>query len=343
MSTTDLEKATRDMFNRTFIDQVPMRIPFYEALQRRHLITHKAGKGIEALHDTETLESLVQTYTVNDSLTDEKKNTLGKPKFKWRKSQMPLRYDADEELENFSGDADVQLLNLGKHLTGKGQKDLRRWHATQMFNLGTTTPVADGDLTEWQSLISALNHDTPYGTLARNFAAGTNDYWQGADPAGLLESVSTSSQDVAYNITKGNLAKWINETDIADSMESPEDLMILVCPTLWNKLRAEMEAHSIYKGGLKQSQSITSMMFDGHEIVQVPYLQRTATTRKWVFILNLKYWELRIHTNRNYKFTGYRWQGDVANGYDYFLGRILMQGNLVSWKPKASMFLSNVS
>ena len=85
------------------------------------------------------------------------------------------------------------------------------------------------------------------------------------------------------------------------------------------------------------------MYVDGHEVVSVPYLQRTSTMRTWVFILNLAYWELRIHTRRNFKFTGMKWQGENANGYDYYLGRILLQGNFCCWKPKSSLWLSAVS
>lgn len=343
MSTTDLEKATRELFVRGLVDQVHMRIPFFEALQRRNQITHTGGKYIERLIDTADIDDLVQTYDTNDALTDEKKTTLDKPRFTWRKTQMPLRYDADEELENIGASQTEQLVDLAKHLMDKGNRGLRKWFAKQIFNNGSTTPVADGTKTAWQSLISALNHDTTYGTLGRSFSAGTHDEWQGADPAGLNEVVSSSSQDTAYTMTKGNLAKWINETDVADSMDTAEDLMILLSPTNWDKLRAEMEAHSMYQAGKKQSQGITSMMFDGHEVVSVPYLQRSSTMKTWVFILNLRYWELRIHNRRNFKFTGYKWQGENANGYDYYLGRILLQGNLACWKPKSSIWLNNVS
>ncbi len=343
MSTTDLEKATREMFVNGLVDQVHMRIPIIEELMRRRQVTHSAGKYVERLIDTADIDDLVQTYDTNDALTDEKKTTLDKPRFTWRKTQLPLRYDVDEELENIGGDSKIQLLNLSKHLIDKGNRGIRKWFEKQMFNNGSATPIADGDKTAWQSIVSALNHDTTYGTLARSFSAGTHDEWQGADPAGLNESVTSSSQDTAYTLTKGNLAKWINETDVADSMDSPEDLMICLCPTLWNKLRAEMEAHLMYQPGKKQSQGIKSMLFDGHEIVSVPYLQRTSTMRTWLFILNLRHFELRIHTSRNFKFTGFKWQGEQANGYDYFLARIMLQGNFVCWKPKSSIWLSNVS
>lgn len=342
MPNTDLDKATRELFVNGLVDEVYMRTPVIEELKRRNQVTHAAGKYIERLIDIDSIEDLAQEYGKNDPLTDERKETLDKPRFTWKKMQLPLRYDVDEELENVGGGPDITLLNIAEHLVKKGFDGVRRWWVKKLFNSGSTTPVADG-ATGFQSLISALNHDTVYGTLSRSFSGGTHDEWQGADPAGLNESVASSSQDTAYTLTKGNLQKWINETSVADSMEGPEDLMICMCPTLWDKLANEMESHSMYKAGSKQSQGIKSMMFDGYEVVSVPYLQRTATMRTWLFILNLRYLELRIHSKRNERLTPFEWQGKNQNGYDCHLARIMCQGNICHWKPKSSMWLSAVS
>ena len=165
MSTNDLTKATRELFVKGLVDQVIMRTPIIEELQRRRQVTHSGGKYVERLIDTDDIDDLVQTYDTNDALTDEKKTTLDKPRFTWRKSQLPLRYDADEELENVHGDAVGQLLNLAEHLVKKGNKCLKKFMEKQMFNTGSTTPVGDSDKNNWQSIISALNHNTTYGTL----------------------------------------------------------------------------------------------------------------------------------------------------------------------------------
>jgi hypothetical protein len=343
MSTADLTKATRELFVRSLVDQVYYRTPFIEELQRRRQITHTAGKYIERLIDTDEIDDLMQVYTANSALTDAKKTTLEKPRFTWRLWQLPLRYDVDEELQNVHGGKEITLLNLAKHLVTKGQRACKLWLDKQVFNNGSTTGIADGTVTSLQSLVSGLDHDVTYGTISRTWSTGTNDYWQGADPSGLNESVSTSGQGTAYNLTKANIRKWVNETDVAHHMEGADDLMILMCPTLWNKLAAQFEAHLEYKPGSKQSQGIRSMIFDGHEIVSVPYLQTTSTMKTWLFILNLRHWELRIHSMRNMKMTDFKWQGENANGYDYHLARILGQGNLVCWKPNSSMWLSNVS
>jgi hypothetical protein len=342
MARDDLNLATRELFLRSLHNQVFMKTPFVEELQRRRQITHSAGKYVEELVDTDEIDDLMQEYTPESPLTDEKKTTLAKPRFTWKYAQLPLRYGVEEELENVHGGKEVQLLNLANHLVKKGHRATKLWLMKKVFNTGSDTPVLDSAVGP-QSLVSALNHDTTYGTLSRSFSGGTNDYWQGAEPSGLGSVVTSSTQDTAANLTLGNLRKWINETDVAHHMEGTDDLMILMCPTLWNKLAAQMEGRLQYKSGNKQSQGIRSMIFDGHEVVSVPYLQTSANMKTWVFILNLQYWELRIHSLRNFKMQDFKWQGDVSNGYDYWLARIMFQGNLVCWKPNSSMWLSAVS
>jgi len=342
-TTTDLSAATRELFNRTLVNQVYQKIPFLEELQTRHQVTHTGGKYIEQLVDTAEIDGQGQDYTENEPLTDAKTDTLEKPRFQFKKSQLPLRYGVDEQLQNVEAMSEIQLLDLGDHLVKKGQRGARLKLNAQIWNEGSTTPVYDSGK-KFLSVISALNHDTAYGGLSRTFSSNTNDWWQGADPGGLNESVSSSSQDTAYSLSLNQLRKWINESSVTDHMEQEDDLYICLCPTLYDKILAEAESRlSGYKPGDNQRQGVRKVTFDGHQIVSVPYLQKTSTTRSWVFIFNLRYWELRIHKDRNFKLTDFKWQGEQTQGYDFWLARILWSGNLVTWKPNASMWLSNVS
>ena len=343
MATIDLTKATRELFIRSLVDEVYMATPVVEELQRRNQITYTGGRFIERLVDTDEIDDLMQEYTPNTALTDEAKDTLEKPRFTWKYAQLPLRYDVDEYTQNILAGNEEQLLDLADQLVSKGQNATRLWLNRKVFNSGSTTSVVDG-ATSFQSLNSALNHDATYGTLARSWSGGTNDWWQGSDPSGLNQNTSTSTQDTAYNLTISNLRKWITETDVAHHMKLPTDLYITMCPTLFNKLRAEMEAKVQYKPtGDTQKQGFNKMELDGHTIVSVPYLQTTSTMRTWVHILNLNFWELRIHTARNFKMTDFKWQGENSNGYDFWLARILISGNFMCWKPNGNLWLSNVS
>ena len=174
MSTNDLNLATRELFIKSLVNQVYLKTPFIEELQRRRQITHTAGKYVERLVDTDEIDDLMQEYTPSSALTDQKKDTLAKPRFTWKYAQLPLRYGVEEELENVHGGDKITLLNLSEHLVKKGHRATKLWLMKKTFNTGSTIAVADGAVGP-QSLISALDHDSTYGTLARSFSAGTND------------------------------------------------------------------------------------------------------------------------------------------------------------------------
>ncbi|MHC4603987.1 MAG: phage major capsid protein [Planctomycetota bacterium] len=339
---SDLTQATRELFMRSLVDEVHMKTPVVEELRRRNKVTYKGGKYIERLVSYDNIDDLAQEYGPNDALTNQKKNILDKPRFTWKRMQLPLQYGVEEYEQNIHAGREEQLLDLANFLVKKGQEGTRLWLCKKIFNSASATGVADGS-TSFQSLVSALDHDVTYGTLSRSISAGTRDWWQGCDPSGLFENVSSSAQATATNFTISNLRKWITETDIAH-YDTAEGLYICVCPKLYNKLRAEMEAKVQYNPAKVQRQGVTKMYLDeNHQIVSVPYLGKSSTTQTWVFILNLNEWELRINASRNFTMTGFKWQGDIANGHDYWLARIMVSGNLVCWKPNSSMWLSNVS
>lgn len=340
---SDLTNATRELFVRSLKPQVLMKTPFFEALSKRNKITFKGGRYIEELVDIAEMDDLGQWYEENEQLTDQKKTMLDKPRFTWKNLQIPLRYGLDEEIQNIHAGNEIQLLNLANFLVKKGQRAAKLLLMKAAFNEGSTTGVSDGQK-KFQSLVSGLDHDVTYGTKSRSWSGGTNDWWQGADSAGLNEVVTSSSQATAYNLTLSNVRKWISETSVTQNMEGDDDLYIMCCPTLYNKLRSEMESRVIYQPDTEaQKQGFKKMWFDGHQIASIPYLQTTTTMKKWFFIVNLNDWELRIHTRRNFKMTDFKWQGDQANGFDYWLARILIVGNLVCWKPNGSLWLSNVT
>jgi hypothetical protein len=341
---SDLTNATRELFIRSVKHQVFYQIPVLEELARRHQVTFSGGKKIERLVISSEMDDLAQTYSANTALTDQKKQMLDKPSFYFKLMQVPLRYDVDEELQNVHAGREEQLLDLAQFLVKQGQRGARIKLEQMVFNSGSTTGVAD-TADDFQSLLSALDHDVTYGGLSRSWSGGTRDWWQGADPGALNASVSSSAQTTSYNLSISNLRKWIYETDVAHHMETPNDLYVIMCPTLYNKLRAEMEAKVQYQpSGDTQKQGFTKMYLDGSiQVVSSPYLQTSSTMQSWLFILNLSDWELRIHTQRNFKMTEFEWQGKQSNGYDFWLSRILLAGNLLCWKPNGSMYLQSVS
>jgi hypothetical protein len=352
-STNDLSLATRELFVRSVAKQVYMRTPFIEELYRRNKVTFSGGKHIERLLDIKEMDDLYQAYSPNDVLKDGKREMLAKPRFTFKYGQVPLKYDVDEYTENYTAKSnkDIALLDMAGFLAEKGQRAMKLAMMKMMFNVnpedgsGSETGVGD-NAKQFQSLASALDHGvSTYGTIARTIG-GANGYWMGADPEGRPDIVSSSNQTTAYNISIANIRKWL--IPIEAYMEEGADLYIMMCPTLFNKLRSEVESHGEFSlDKSKMEYGIESFSIDRHQIVKVPYLQNgygtSGTTENWVFMLNLNDWELRIHSDRNFDVTPFEWQGKYSNGLDYYLARIMVKGNLLCWKPNGSMWLKNVS
>lgn len=343
---SDLTNATRELFVRTVDEHIWYPLPFYEELKRRNQITFAGGKYIEKLGVVDEMDDLAQSYTMNEALTDEAKDMLEKPSFLWKYAQIPLRYSADWEVENANAGSEEQLLDLPEFLVKQAHRAVRLKMSKFAWNSGTETPILRGDK-EFESIVSALNHDTAYGGKTRTFGTA-NAWFQGADQTALLENIAAagSAQDTAINISVAALRKLVWESNVAHHVESLNDIYIMMCPTLFNKLRAEMEAKFSYRppAGDTVRQGFQKMYLDdAMQIVSVPYLQKSDVTVNWLTILNLNDWELRISKARNFKLTEFEWQGKNANGYDYYLARILWAGNLICWRPSGSMWLTAVS
>ena len=112
MSVDNLSNATRELHVRSVVDSVFYRLPFLEELKRRRQITFKGGKYIDRLMDTAEIDDLAQDYDANTALTDGQTDTLDKPYFRWKKSQVPLRFTCDDEIQNIHALHEEQLLNL---------------------------------------------------------------------------------------------------------------------------------------------------------------------------------------------------------------------------------------
>ena len=339
---SNLTEATRELFIRSVKDEVFMKTPFLDDLLSRKKITFSGGTSIKQLVKfRDGLGDIAQDYVTNDTLNDSATDYLAKPEWTWKKFTIPIRYDGDVEIQNENAGSEEQLLALVPDLVKSAQRDAKLHLNSLVFNSGSAAGVSDTGA-KFQSLVSALGHDVTYGTLTRTLSTNTRNWWQGSDPAGLI-ATTTSAQGTATNFTISNIRKWIWETNVAHNLEGPGDIGIYVCPTLFNKLRAEMESKVIYKQGDPQSQGFEKMIVDGFTVVSVPFLQTTTTMKKWAFIVNLNDWELRLSTARNFKVTPFVWQGQNVNGVDYYLSRILVAGNLICNKPNGSLFLSNVS
>jgi len=85
-----------------------------------------------------------------------------------------------------------------------------------------------------------------------------------------------------------------------------------------------------------------TFVIDGVEFVQDSWLTTNSMTTDF-FLLAPSTWDLRVSPKRNFKMTGFTWQGDQVGGLDKYLARILLAGNLTCSKPNANIWKSNMA
>lgn len=350
---TNLETVTRDLFVGGVEDEVYTRIAFTEELLKRKQITTKGGKNITKPIDYAEVDSLAQAYSSNEPLTDGEVTSLAAPTFSWKKVQLPMKYDGDVEIQNLNANDTEQMVDIGEYIVKKAHRGMKLKLNKMLFNEGSVTTTNYNDSGKnFQSIVHALLHEDTattgtYGGIARDISAGLRNWYQGADPVLINSSVAegsalSSSQNTAYSLTIANLRKWI--IPVQHHMQAKKDIMVVMCPTLFNRLKAECQAQMVFKEDNDTANvGFNKMYIDGHQIVDCDYLETSSTMKSWVFILNMDTWEIRINSARNFKQTKFKWCGDLPNGVDYYLARILLAGNSICWNPAANMMLRNIS
>jgi hypothetical protein len=344
MSTADLSLTTRALVIRALKKQVFIGTPFFDELERRDKIITTGGKTIDNLADKDESDNLAQFYDENTPLTDGKKNTIARPSFDWKSVQVPISYGLDEQLQNVDAMNEEQLLNLAEYLATKALRGMKLALTKSSWNNGTTTPIESSNTKSFQSIVSALDFDNTYAGITRTGATGVNNFWQGGmvGAVGTPEGTAISDTNAtAYSLSIDQWRQWL--IPLEHRAENLSSLITYMPASLFNKFKAEAESRVLYTKGDPQKQGFKTMFVDDYEIVKVPYLEETATTKKWISIINHDDWDLRIHTGRDFKMTDFVWQGDRVNGFDKWLARLLVSGNLVCWKPNGSMWLNNVT
>lgn len=345
---TNLYNLTRDLIEKSLTNEVYLRTGFLDELNKRKRIT-AGGRTLQFPVIKDTLQSLAQAYTMKEPLTSSQKSITEIASFNWKYVQLPIEYDGDVEIQNLNAASPEKIYDIAEMLADQALYGINLKLQDMMFSGGTAPTAAYGDSGKnFQAITNALNHDETYGGLARtlaNAAVGVNDWWQSADPAAgawFGSTLTASSQDTATNLTIANLRQWVIK--VQRYIKAKQDLMVVLCPSLFNKLKAECQAQMIYQGATDTAKvGFNKMFIDGHQIVDADYLEINATTNKWVFLLNLETWQLHLNKARNFKMTPFKWQGENINGMDVYLSRLLLAGNLICKQPNANMFLSNVS
>lgn len=341
VNNTNLAAATRSLMLKGVKDQVVMKNPILARLALNNRVNWQGGTSIHQPVRKADLASLVQAYGPNDPLTAQKKTLYERPWFDWRYAQIPLVYDIEEKLQNMSGGGDTQIFNLATELSRLGLEGLRIYLTQCLYEIPAsgTTQLASSDTPttnrRFQSINQALTHDATYGHLTRATTT-TNSWWQGAS---ISEAYTDQSTDYGWSVNT------IRQAVQAVSLYTPEraDLLVVVGDVGHLAIKREIEGSLHYNppAGPLVKYGFDSYMIDGVEVVHDPWLRnsKVANAHKWMFVVNTKDFELRLHPSRAFEMEPFQWQGNVVNGVDQWLSRIMLAGNFVCWKPNGSIML----
>jgi hypothetical protein len=337
MANANITATTRELWLRTVKSQVFCRLAVSAALIDRKQVTMK-GTNIKQTLDVAETDDLAQEYELDtEPLTSSKKTVFNTAHFHWKKFQVPVEYGVDEELENISSAGETQIVDLEKAMVKKAQRAARIKLYKMIWGYKSATSDTDKG---FQGIMDALSLDRTYGGIDST----TETYWDG----GHIGTDNPTSTAYPASIATFRQAR----SAIQQYVESLGDLMAVTSSAIFQSLQSEVETRDIYtRDGSKMAKyGFNSMMIDGVEIVEDPWLNLntwgTATgykTSEFFALLHLPDWELRIHPRRAMKFTGFTWQGEVVNGYDKWLARILTAGNFICWQPNASILLAHVA
>jgi hypothetical protein len=346
---TNLSNLTRDIFEKSLVDSVYTSIPVLDELNKRKKVI-TGGKQLKFPTIKDDLKSLYLAYGIKDPLPGGSKSTTEVQAFDWKYATLPLEYDGDVEVQNLNAASENKIVDIAELLSKQALKGFKLGIQDAMCNgatISSTTAYGDSGK-NFQSIVNALKHDDTYGGLARLLSAGTRNYYQGADQNTLYvtstegSAATASAQTTTANMSIANWRKWI--VNVIHASENKQDVMTFMCPTLFNKLKAECQATQTYQGGTDTANvGFNKMFIDGRPIVDWDFLERATITKLWVLILNMNTWEFHINSARDFKMTPFKWQGENINGTDTYLARLLVAGNLICRQPNANMFLSNVS
>ena len=348
---TNLYNLTRDLIEKSLTNEVYLRTAFLDELNKRKRIT-AGGRTLQFPVIKDTMQSLAQAYSMKEPLTSSQKSITETASFNWKYVQLPIEYDGDVEIQNLNAASEEKIYDVAEMLAEQALYGMNLKMQDMMFSGGSATLTDYNDTGKnFNSITSALYLDTTYGGLSRahvDSATGTNDWWQAAQPGtGGLGTIfgsdfTTISQTVAANLTIANFRSWV--VKVQRFIKKKDDIMCVMCPTLFNKLKAECQANMIYQGATDTAKvGFNKMFIDGHQIVDADYLEGNSTTDNWVFLLNMESWELHFNKARNFKMTPFKWQAENIYGTDTYLSRLLVCGNLICKQPNANMWLTNVS
>ena len=319
---------TQELYLKSVVDQVHDRIPLIYKLRRMRKVMTVGGrnivKGLRYGKNTET-----QNYGTGEPMGSGTSTKRTAAKFPWRKTQTPMKYTCDDEIEN---QGENQIIDTISEEVDSAQLDMLDALSENFFGIYNGTLSTPGPK-DPMSINAALTHNTTYGGvlvyggITRSAQA---DWFNGRTGNDGAQAVTTAVE-VSFH-------QWDYMVDKCLQKRGNRNQLLAICGSKiyrkWKSL-VRMKGDDVdYSGDLAKA-GFASFKIDNVEIVL-----DDNCSENYFYMLSLGDWEWRINPKRNFRVTPFKWQGENNDGLDEYLARILLAHNLVCWKPINSYMTS---
>ena len=335
---SNITAMTRELWDKTVYKQVLLKnILIHMLLERKQVL--KAGTAIKHTVDYAEMDSLVQEYGENDTLTSGKKTVAETAQWYPKFVQLPIEISGKDWRTN-AGGGDGQMVSMPQYLVEKAQRGLKIFMNSVIYRAGSVT--RDADVAGVQGLNDALTHDIAYGGLPRLIGTPTRTWWQGASLGDIWTDQATAMTPSIANVRK--------MYDKVSMYADKADVIVVTSNTNYRSLQSQVDGRQSYKPqGMHAKYGFESFSIDGIEVFAEPWLTASqnssaSTTVNYFYMLHLKDWTFHVDADRGLgNLSEFKHQAEIQGGTDAYLARLMFRGNFVCTQPNASMFKSGVT
>jgi len=324
-----LQVDTQIMYTKTLIDQIEERYPIVKRMKSGNRRSWDGGSEVQ-MPITFERNNQTQHYATGEQLGSSTETKRTYSKFTMRKTQTPIKYDADDFIENNGQYVTIDTVQAEVEAAQLGQIFTMSQNGFGIYN-GST--VAEPSPKEPLSLNAALTHNTSvggqqsYGGISRNVQT---DFWNGVSGSDETNVDVTNAVGVTYG-------QWDFMVDSCLKHGAKRKKLLAICGSAlyrqWKSLvRAKEGSLTVPGDSLKVG--FSSFMIDDVEIA----LDDNCPASTF-YMLDMDSWMWYISSKRNFLVTDFEWQGKQNDGIDEYLARVMVaHTGLVCNKPRNNYF-----
>lgn len=331
--TDRLRVDTQIMYTKTIWNQIEDRNPVIRKM-RKTSIMYTGGSEVQ-IPVTIERNNQTQHYGIGEQMNSSTESKRSYAKHTLIYTQTPMKYDVRDEVENNGALATINTISAEVDSAQTGQIYTLSRNAFGLY--GSDSTITNPTSKEPLSLNAALTHDITiggrldYGGITRSTQT---DFWNGVSGDGDTITDATTQVGVSY-------AQWDHMVDSCLKHGGKRNrLMAIAGSKLFHKWKSLVRAK---ENSLDTSGELFKVGFASFSIDNVEIVLDDNCPADTFYMLDMDTWQWYISSKRNFKVTDFKWQGDMNDGIDEYLGRVLLSHTgMFCNKPRNNYFTTNM-